>query len=202
MAIDATVGGSNANSYLTVAEAESYFDTRLHSGEWGALSAADKEKALIWAARIIEQKVSAFWSKKDLPKDATIRVLSDLPKTDSEAYVVWTGEPAYQDQALAWPRKGMKNHNGFDLPDDVVPQRIKDFQCEVALKLIGEDRTEENAATAQGLSSLQAGPVQLSWNDDAPNPKLIPDSVMQVLVKSWWFAFELKYRTKAQLAVV
>lgn len=197
MPIDATVGGADANSYVTLAEADQYFTERLHTAAWDDLSDPDKEATLLWAARIIESKISAYWDKKQLPEDATIRILSDL-KGESEATVVWTGSPANEDQALAWPRAGMKNQNGFDLDDDVIPKRIKDFQCEVALKLIAEDRTEENAATAQGLTRLKAGPVELGWKNGAPNPKLIPDGIMQVLVKSWWFAFELKYQINAR----
>lgn len=45
--LDATVGGASANSYVTVVEADDYFDSRLNSDLW---STASKDAALITAA--------------------------------------------------------------------------------------------------------------------------------------------------------
>ncbi len=40
MAIEATVGSPDANSYVTLAEAEAYFPERLHSDAWAGASAS------------------------------------------------------------------------------------------------------------------------------------------------------------------
>lgn len=196
MALDATVGGASANSYGTVAEAEDYFGGRLFTSAWDGLDGSDKESVLIWATRIIEGKVTEDWTLKSLPQDATKRILTDL-KADSECYLVWNGAPVDSTQALSWPRSGMKGPNGFDFPEDEIPEALKNFQFEVALKLAAGDRTEENAAAAQGLSGLKAGPVELRWRDSAPNPRLIPDALFKMLVPSWWYAFELRYQSRA-----
>lgn len=201
MALDATVGGASANSYVTVAEADAYFADRPFSETWSGLSAGEKEASLITATRTIEAKITEDWSKKELPQDATIRVLSDL-KGDTECYLVWKGIPATTTQALGFPRSGLTNARGGDLADDVIPNQLKDFQCEVALKVAAEDRTLENAATAQGLSTLTAGPVTLGWKDGAPNPQLIPNALFKILPPSWWYAFELKYQIKAMVQVI
>lgn len=50
--LDATVGGVNANSYVTVLEADDYFKTRLHSEVWG--DSLDKEAALITATNVLD----------------------------------------------------------------------------------------------------------------------------------------------------
>ena len=44
------------NSYVTVAEADSYFAERLHSETWSGASPTDKEKALITATGLLDQK--------------------------------------------------------------------------------------------------------------------------------------------------
>lgn len=49
--LDATVGGAASNSYVTVAEADDYFASRLNTGNWAA---ADKDAALITAAYDID----------------------------------------------------------------------------------------------------------------------------------------------------
>lgn len=201
MAIVATPGAPNANSYVTLEDADAYFAARLHADAWSAASEPNKEAALLWATRVLEAKIAAYWDKKELPGDATIRVLTTL-KDDPSCFVVWNGRPATAEQALAWPRSGMASKNGLPLAEDVIPSQLKNAQCELALLLMQSDRTAENAAAVQGLAGLKAGPVELSWRDGAPNPRLIPDAVMQLLAPSWWFAFELKYQTRATLQVL
>lgn len=59
MALDATVAGVSANSYLTVAEADTLNGTRLGpaAAAWSVASLADKEKALISATRDVDANV-------------------------------------------------------------------------------------------------------------------------------------------------
>lgn len=50
--LDATVSGINSNSYVTVDEANAYFEYRLHSEAWN--TSVTKEAALITATSIID----------------------------------------------------------------------------------------------------------------------------------------------------
>ena len=52
MAIDATVGGTTANSYVTLAEADAYFATRAHAESWE--DAENQEQLLITASSTID----------------------------------------------------------------------------------------------------------------------------------------------------
>ena len=52
MALDATIGGYTANSYVTVEEADAYFLDRIHSEDWGV--SVPKEQALITASRMLD----------------------------------------------------------------------------------------------------------------------------------------------------
>lgn len=52
--VDATVGGTGANSYVTVAGADAYFDERLGSAAWGAATSDEKARAVIMATRRLE----------------------------------------------------------------------------------------------------------------------------------------------------
>lgn len=55
--IDATVGGANSNSYVTLAEAEAYFADRPDSDNWNTLPDNDtKNIYLIHATRRLEQE--------------------------------------------------------------------------------------------------------------------------------------------------
>lgn len=54
--LDATVGGLNANSYVTLNEAVAYFSSRAHSDAWEAEE--NKENVLITATAIIDWYVT------------------------------------------------------------------------------------------------------------------------------------------------
>ena len=55
MAIDATVGGASSDSYVTLAEANTYHDARLHNDEWSDASVPEREKALKWGTRLLDE---------------------------------------------------------------------------------------------------------------------------------------------------
>lgn len=59
LVFDTTVGGLNANSYVTVQEATDYNDARLFS-TWDSNSQEDQEAALAWATSILDY--SFEWS--------------------------------------------------------------------------------------------------------------------------------------------
>lgn len=52
MALDATVGGANSNSYVTALEADAYFSDSLMSQQWSAVGS--KDAALITATRWLD----------------------------------------------------------------------------------------------------------------------------------------------------
>lgn len=77
MPIDATVGGADSNSYVTLEDANKYFSTRLHSGTWIDSTDQIKEAALITATNMID------W------------------------YYTYKGAKTNSTQALQWPRTGV-----------------------------------------------------------------------------------------------
>jgi hypothetical protein len=83
MAIDATAGGENANSYITAADADAYFATRLNSSTWEDSDA--QEEALIHACVLLEQLDYI-----------------GIPVTDTLSEDGWHDAPPYQ--SLKWPR--------------------------------------------------------------------------------------------------
>lgn len=106
----ATARSANANSYVSLAEAETYFGDRRNAGPWDALSDdADKTIVLLQATKWLEQ-----WSYKGFRYD--------------------------YDQKLSWPRHHVYDRDEFWIDSERVPQFVKDAQCECALVLIEEDQ--------------------------------------------------------------
>jgi len=110
--IVATVGAATANSYVDVAACTAYMAGRLNADAW--TDADDPTAALVEACR----------------------ELQTLP---------WAGARADGTQCLAWPRQWVIDPDtpvwdpAADYPyyaDDVIPQRVKDAQCEWALEFL------------------------------------------------------------------
>lgn len=113
MLLDATPGGPASNSYATVAEADAYHATHLYASAWTAASTSNKEAALIWATRLLDEQVD------------------------------WAGGQASTTQALRWPRLGVYDYDGNEFPSNAIPAWLQHATAELARMLLGEDRTAE-----------------------------------------------------------
>lgn len=108
--IVATPGSASANSFVTLAEAQAYVDGRLNIDNWTAASTDNQNRALVEATR-------------------------ELCNRD------YVGRRVDATQVLEWPRFFAVNP---DAPlggvtyygTTVVPDRIKDATCELALQFI------------------------------------------------------------------
>ncbi|CAB4190488.1 hypothetical protein UFOVP1196_63 [uncultured Caudovirales phage] len=178
--IDATVGSASANSYVTKAEADAYFATRLYPESWD--NAADPEAALIMATRVLDMALSGqtYYEAPSVNNkgQSTTGVLRTRPS--------WTGAAVDGTQALAWPRSGMLNRNKFAIATNALPRELKEATCELTYQLLKGDRTADNDAAVQGITGIKAGSVQLSFKDSGIEiSKVLPDAVLMLLVPSW-----------------
>jgi hypothetical protein len=153
--VNAATGDPSANSYVTLSDANSYFDTRLHGAVWTSASDDNKNRALIWATRLI---------------DATVR---------------FTGQKTNPSQALEWPRTGMFDRDETAISASTIPDLLKVITCEVALTLLSSDRLQESEAAVAGLSSLRAGPVTLNFKDAIPAPAAVSEGIYRMFIFSW-----------------
>ena len=122
LTIDATVGGSAANSFVTVAEMTAYCEGRLNASVW--VASATQEPALVEAAR----ELSAL---------------------------EWQGITVTDTQALTWPRQYVLNVDsalGLYYATSVIPKRVKDAACELALQFLKAGTTDvASAPTTDGI---------------------------------------------------
>lgn len=187
--IIATVGAANANSFATAAEINTYFEERLPlATPWVA---SGQEAVIIMATRVLE---------------SIVRPMKTL-MTDSRGVKYyrsrrqWTGSPATTTQRLSWPRVGMYDRNGNAIASDVIPTELKEAQAEFAGQLLMGDRTLDNDVIVQGISSLRAGSVSLSFKDGLM-PQVLPDAVINLLVDSWLTDEQISYPTTSLFEVI
>jgi hypothetical protein len=157
--IIATPGATNANSYVTVPEADAYNDSRPHADVWENTETLDKARALLLATRLLETRIT------------------------------WKGAPATTVQALQWPRRGLVNRVGVEVSPATIPVDLKDATSELARLLLRTDKTAENAIATLGITSLKAGPTALTFSDkrigDAVT-RMVPEYVLS-LIPEWWY---------------
>lgn len=104
-------GLSNADSYVSVADADVYLAIHHSASTWTALSSGDKETALKKATRYLDN------------------IYGDR----------WTGRRIEQTMSLDWPRFNSYDEDGWLLDTDIVPQRIKDATVELALRSVSNE---------------------------------------------------------------
>jgi hypothetical protein len=104
-------GVDGANSYLAVADADTYHLDRGNT-DWAAATTAAKQTALIRATDYIEQEYGERWK----------------------------GCQVASDQALAWPRYDVPNGaTGYYLPSDELPQALLNATAILALEALAAD---------------------------------------------------------------
>lgn len=117
------------NSYISLADANTYFSNRLFSDEWAAKSDAVKTQSLVMSARHLDRMFE------------------------------WEGQATDKDQPMAWPRDNLYTLNGALLDPSVVPQDVIDAQCELAYQWCQHDQLSPSASanTATDINSINGG---------------------------------------------
>jgi hypothetical protein len=170
----ATPGAADANSYETLAEALAYFETRSAVPGWE--NADDQEVLLMMGTRVLD--AMARPRKTFVPASANMAAHYITRRT-------WTGAPATSTQKLAWPRTGMYDANGNAIASNIIPQDLKDALSELAGALGTSDSTVDNDVIVQGLTSVKAGSVALTFKDMIER-RVLPDMVWDLMPPSWF----------------
>lgn len=142
MALDSTVGGSASNSYVTMAEANTYFTNHYLTAKktlWNTLGGPQKESVLKRACQLLETLLvlDDQLSTGRLPVALVVDLGYDLSVHRSE-----------YNQRLQFPRNLDVDLTGAPF----VPQEVKDAQCEQAVYMLAFDDTT--------LITLQQGIVE------------------------------------------
>lgn len=178
--IVATPGSASANSYITVAEANTYFESRLPLDPVWVTTESIAIPRILTAARML---TNIFSGAKRLI----------TPKSGDPYYLIgmkWTGLPADAIQVMDWPRIGMLDRLGREIASTLIPAELKQAQAELAGQLSLTDRILDNDIVTQGIQEIGAGPVKIKFNSDFDSytrtALVLPDGVLSLLVPSWY----------------
>jgi hypothetical protein len=151
MALDTTVGGSTSNSYVSLGEANTYFNNHYATAKkaaWTALGSVQREFTLKRACqqletlRVLDDQIATG----RLPVELIIDLGYDVTIHRSEI-----------NQRLQFPRNLDLDSTG----EPYIPQEIKDAQCEQAVYLLSFDDSPLTT-TLQGVieEAVTAGAVK------------------------------------------
>jgi hypothetical protein len=143
-------GRTDANSYATVAEADSYFEAHLSASAWTAATATTKAAALVMATRLVDSQYQ------------------------------FNGYRAHDSQACQWPRERCPDPDrnlvtsttlspvltNF-VPSTLVPQAVASAVCEMARELLIADRTA--APAGEGVESTATSSHTKTSSSDTSN---------------------------------
>ncbi len=101
-------GKSNADSYASVAMADEYHTKYTGSAVWFSQTETNKERFLRQATQYI----------------------------DSQYRLRWKGVRSYETQALAWPRSGVVDHDGYTVDENTIPQNLIYATAYLALEAV------------------------------------------------------------------
>jgi len=112
--VEGGTGLTDADSYVSVTDADASLGTNIHETTWGAQDTAGKENLLKWATRLLDERVD------------------------------WCGVKSVDGSALRWPRTGVYDRDGVLIASNAMPSAIQIATAEVARHLALEDHTLED----------------------------------------------------------
>jgi len=162
----------NTNSYVTIADADTYFETRIDAAEWDSSNDETKEQALVTATQLIDER---HWIGAAV---------------SSSQALAWPRKDAiYYD-----PRMGQQ----ITVANDEVPSQVKIAVYEQALHLVQNE--DLLAQKIQTFESISVGSISLSdSNNDVTKTSITPSIIIRPLRPlirrdgigmggSWWRA--------------
>ena len=151
LVLDSTVAGASSNSYVSRANADTFFEGRYSDGGWSALSSANKDRALVAATRIIDRETF-------LESPATTTQRLKWPRL----YVRKVDAVNYCDYYLVTE----------------LPQQLKDAVCEMALNLVALAVTE---TAGRKVKSFASDDQSFVYESDGRAAGALPSAVMELL---------------------
>jgi len=150
-------GIHNANSYVSVTDANTFNNERPFATSWLAVGLEDKKRALIMATRLLDEHIDWYGQSK-------------------RSHNLSLSQP--NRQSLAWPRSGVSDPDKYSIDQDSIPDWLKNSTAEFARFLAAEDSTLD--PDTAGFSSINLGALSLSINPD-DRAGVVPRGVMHMV---------------------
>lgn len=133
--IDATIGGTDTNSFLTLVAADALIHARPFHDAWDAINDDDeKNAALVWATRVL-------------------------------SHYDWKGLIATQTQKLPWPRTGTYDNDAREYASDAYPEWLEVACAELAFFMATDDRLGDSGTEGFSKIKIDKLEFEINPND-------------------------------------
>jgi hypothetical protein len=141
LTIDATVGGETSNSYATLEEIEELLEAEILVGAWADLD--DDEEA-----------------------DLLLKQKALIQATRLIDQVLFKGVRTNQNQALEFPRTGVRIDPNMIIPSAIIPHDIKLAQALICVDIVNRtsDPTIANMSSLSGVYRINVDDAELWFN--------------------------------------
>lgn len=147
--VETGTGDSDANSYTSVAFADDYISINTFaSAQWEALDDEVKERLLVRASKYFDRMIK------------------------------WEGERVEEESGLRWPRSGVFDADGLEIPSDMIPLVLQEAVAEFACYLMSEDWTAPQSS--RGMSEIKVDVIELKFDAEVTRGSL-PDYIIAML---------------------
>lgn len=151
--LDSTVGGANANSFVTVARAVEIHEGRYHNSDFFALTVDTQEVLLVQATTILDRQQWAGRKATSAQRLSWPRAYVPDPDSPSDASTIY-------------------------LDDSTIPRFLEEATAELAFVLLPEDRLLESDSA--GMKSIKVGSVALDF-DRMDRPGILTPYVRRLI---------------------
>jgi len=153
--IDATIGGTDTNSYLSLADANTLIHQRPFHSAWDDITDDDeKNAALVWATRILSS-------------------------------YSWKGSIASQTQKQSWPRSGIYDKDGRSQSSSTYPEWLEIVCSELAFYVATEDRLADTGTEGFSEIKIGSIALKIDKHDRTEIiPDFLLDAIRPWLVSS------------------
>lgn len=149
LTVETGTADPDANSYVDVETLDDYISTNAYTNaDWAVLTDDDKEKFGSRASKYIDTLVQ------------------------------WNGTKVDSESGMRWPRAGVYDRDGFEIPDDVIPVILQDAVCELASLMVTEDWTGTQGT--RGFKEIQVDVIDLKMEANYVRPSL-PSYIIDML---------------------
>lgn len=94
----------------------------------------------------------------------------------------WKGYVVDNDQSLSWPRSYVTDHNKREIDSNIIPQRLKDAVCLLALEFVqGVNPFSSNTEKNDTIKKTKVGPIEIEFFDKDIVKNPIPEEVKALL---------------------
>ena len=107
---------------------------------------------------------AAFWF--ELSEDFKKTVLESATRLLDDSFE-WKGDPASKDQPLRWPRKNVRDLDGFSVDPDSIPTGIRIAAMEQALYMADPAGKNMDSFSGKGIKSASLNGMSISLDTNA-----------------------------------